>query len=317
VPLPGDLHIHGVGMSDIGNSGPKGVIRDLFPSPVGVFDWPDSERLNAELRAAIMERYESSPGIVSSNRNGWHSKWDLHRWPEPCVQEFLSRVQASSHQLAAHVMNGATKSITKDWTIRKCWANVNPPGGYNQAHHHIGPGALLSGVYYVDIGDCPDPEYAGRTILQDRSGIALPKGGDMLSRERAITPKPGALVLFPAALMHYVEPYRGKTRRISIAFDLGHPELEALYYDDMAEASWWWRNFRGLMLLKTKVPEKARAYARFMSYLGEEFRKPKATGSIAQRLRTTRHRAEADEADARDADRLPKDGSLPDKRPFM
>lgn len=304
-------------MSDIGNMGPKGTIRDLFPSPVGAFDWPDTERLNAELRAAIMARFETSPGLVSSNRNGWHSKWDLHRWPEPCVAELMAMIQASSSQLAAHFLPG--KSLTQNWTIRKCWANVNPAGGYNQAHHHIGPGALLSGVYYVDIGDCPDPQFAGRTILQDRSGGALPKHPDPLSREYAITPKPGVLVLFPAALYHYVEPYRGKSRRISIAFDLGHTELDALYYPDMPDPTWWWRNFRGLMLLKTKIPEKMRAYARFVPYLVEEFRKPRANTSFMRRLKVTRDRAEADEAEARDVatGRVAADGGLPEKRPFM
>jgi len=297
---------------------PNGMIRDLFPSPVGLFEWPNTDQLNAELRTAIMARFNSSPGLVSSNRNGWHSKWDLHRWPEPCVAQLMAMLQASSSQLAAHLLRGTNSGLSQDWQIRKCWANVNPPGGYNQAHHHIQAGSLLSGVYYVDIGDCPDPNLAGRTVLQDRSGAAWLKHPDPLSREYAVTPKPGTLLLFPAALLHYVEPYRGKSRRISIAFDLMHPELDALYYPDMPDPTWWWRNFRGLMLLRSKIPEKMRALARFMPYLVEEFRRPRANASLMQRIKVTRDRAEADEAEARElaSGRITADGRLPEKRPF-
>lgn len=297
------------------------TIRDLFATPVGVFEWPNAGRLNAELRDAIMARFNSSPGLVSSNRKGWHSKYDMHKWPEPCIAEFLAMVRAGASQLFGHVLGEMDETFSENWLIRSCWSNVNPPGGFNRPHHHIAGSALLSGVYYVDIGDCPDPNYAGRTILQDRSGVARPirPDGDALWRECAIVPKPGALVLFPAALFHYVEPYRGNTRRISVAFDLGHPKLEALYYPDMRAPSWWWRNFRGLMLVKAKIPEKTRALVRFGSYLVEELRRPGTNASLLQRLRVTRERAEADEAEATEVayGARAANGGLPEKRPFI
>ncbi len=298
---------------------PKATIRDLYPTPVGVFEWPDSDRMNAELRDAILARVSSSPGIVSSNRNGWHSTWDLHRWPEPCFAEFVERLHQALSLYGSHLVAGSNLVLSQPWQIRKCWANVNPPGGYNQAHHHIGGINLLSGVYYVDLGDCADRNRAGRLILQDRTGVARPKHADPMSREYAITPKPGVAVLFPASLMHGVEPYRGGTRRISIAFDLAHPELEVFYYPDMAEPSWWWRNFRALMLLRTKIPEKARAFARFCSYMTEELNRPRSDVPFMRRLKVTRERAEADEAEARDpiSRVYTAEGPLPERRTFF
>jgi uncharacterized protein (TIGR02466 family) len=302
---------------DAAQNAPKVVIRDLFASPVVACDWPGTERLNAELKAAIMQRYHSTPGLVSSNRKGWHSKFDMHKWPEACVAELMTMVKTTAANMTSHLTPDADNRTLEAWQIKSCWSNVNPPGGYNQPHNHIAGDTLLSGFYYVDLGGCEEREYAGRTIFQDRSGIAL-KGQDPLSREYAVVPKPGVLVLFPAALMHYVEPYRGTGLRISVAFNLGHPDLRTVYYPDMREQDWWWKNFRGLMLLKTKIPEKSKAMLRFASYFAKEMQK-KSDVPFLQRVRVTRDRAEADEAEAREAAnaaQLPN-GKLPEKQPFL
>lgn len=306
---------------DINKSAPKVTIRDLFPSPVIACEWPNVERLNAELRAAVMERYQSTPGLVSSNRKGWHSKFDMHRWPESCVAELMDMVKATAANWTSHLVPDANEAQLSNWQIKSCWSNVNPPGGYNQPHNHIAGDTLLSGFYYVDLGGCEDRQFAGRTIFEDRSGVSLPaqKGGDPLSREYAVVPKPGVLVLFPAAQMHYVEPNRGNGLRISIAFNLGHPGLETVYYADMREQSWWWKNFRGLMLLKSKVPEKTKAMLRFASYFVEEMRRPQSNSPFLQRVKVTRDRAEADEAEARlvAQDTRLANGELPKKNQFI
>jgi len=36
----------------------------------------------------------------------------------------------------------------KDLELYNIWININPPGGYNHLHNHVG--SVLSGVYYVD-----------------------------------------------------------------------------------------------------------------------------------------------------------------------
>jgi uncharacterized protein (TIGR02466 family) len=308
-------------VSETGQITAKAAIKDLFATPVGVFEWPCPERLNNELRSVIMARYNTSPGLVSSNRKGWHSTFDMHRWQEPCVGELMSMVKAGAQQMSAHFVDGADKGMSENWKIKSCWSNVNPPGGYNQPHHHIAGNTLLSGFYYVDIGDCPDPKFAGRTVFQDRSGVAQPKrcSSDPLSREYAIVPKPGVMALFPAAQYHYVEPYRGNSLRISVAFNLENPDLDVLYYPDMLEQEWWWKNFRGLMLLKSKIPEKTRALMRFGSYFVDELRRPRQKAPFLRRVRVTLDRAEADEAEARLAagGKAKSDAPLPEKRSLV
>jgi hypothetical protein len=72
-----------------------------------------------------------------------------------------------------------------------------------------------------------------------------------------MTPRNGRMLLFPSSLMHSVEPYDGATQRITIAFNLYHPSFSVPRLEErMKRTDWWWTNFRGLMLLKRKVPEK-------------------------------------------------------------
>lgn len=45
-------------------------------------------------------------------------------------------------------------------------------------------------------------------------------GGLSVGRKETVRPKACQLVMFPAWLLHQVRPYRGRARRISIAFSL-------------------------------------------------------------------------------------------------
>jgi Putative 2OG-Fe(II) oxygenase len=73
-----------------------------------------------------------------------------------------------------------------------------------------------------------------------------------------MVPRNGRMVLFPAGLMHSVEKYEGDRPRITIAFNLHHSgfEVPRLVHRERA-ANWMWSNFRGIMMLKSKLPEKA------------------------------------------------------------
>jgi hypothetical protein len=60
--------------------------------------------------------------------------------------------------------------------------------------------------------------------LEDPIGIARSKqrNSDALVHEVTIEPQSGLMVLFPSTLRHRVEPYRGDSRRITIAWNLFH-----------------------------------------------------------------------------------------------
>jgi hypothetical protein len=112
----------------------------------------------------------------------------------------------------------------------------------------------------VDIGEIgSQKEAGGRTVFEDWSHVPMSvlDNPDPLHSDFKMSPKNGRMVLFPASLMHSVETYEGSSPRITIAFNLYHPGLAVSRYERYEQsASWIWTNFRGVMVLKRKVPEK-------------------------------------------------------------
>jgi len=60
--------------------------------------------------------------------------------------------------------------------------------------------------------------------LEAPVGVPRPEqsNGSSFVQEVTVEPKPGLMVLFPSTLRHRVEPYRGDSRRITIAWNLFH-----------------------------------------------------------------------------------------------
>ncbi|HEY1147131.1 MAG TPA: TIGR02466 family protein [Pseudoduganella sp.] len=231
----------------------------LFPSPVMYFDWPDSEALNASLREVVLERRRSSAGTVKTNRGGWQSNTDLQDWPEPAVRQLLERVLELAKEYVARQTGRRDPAFEQGWKIR-AWANVNERGHFNRVHDHLGKYSFFSGVYYVNVGDIEEGRAGGgRTRFEDWSLVAIDtnRETDVLRRDVLMSPRNGRMLLFPSSLMHSVERYEGDTQRITLAFNLYHPGFGIPRLDQrLQQESWWWTNFRGLMVLRRKIPEK-------------------------------------------------------------
>jgi uncharacterized protein (TIGR02466 family) len=233
-------------------------VLHFFSSPVCKFLWPDGEALNRELKQVILRRMRESPGVVKTNRGGWQSKADLHTWPDACVQTFVARSHALVRELVRRTVPGATPAHLSGWEM-VAWANVNQKGAFNTAHDHHGYGTIWSSFYYVDPGGSEGKSViSGFTKFQDRSGTPkeIVHNPDPFEREVTITPQSGLMVLFPSTLYHYVEPYQGDRERITIAFNMKHPGFTIPVYPGMEEEGWWWKNFRGIMVLPAKAQEK-------------------------------------------------------------
>jgi uncharacterized protein (TIGR02466 family) len=214
--------------------------------------------LNVELKHVVLKKMATSAGVVKTNRGGWQSEADLHDWPEACIRTLMTRVQTAVREMIGNIVSVPTEEHLSGWKI-KAWANVNRKGAFNKSHHHDGPFSLWSGFYYVDVGDLEfDPLISGKTVFDDRSGVPkeIIRNGNAYEREISIRPKAGLMVMFPARVYHYVEPYSGEGVRITIAFNLWHPGFVVPLYEGMREGSWWWVNFRGLMVIRYKIPEK-------------------------------------------------------------
>lgn len=223
------------------------------------FDWPDSAALDGRLTEIIFEMQARSAGVVKTNRGGWQSEKNLEDWPYAEVETLKSRILAFAQEYVARTFGAGRTPDPSAWKL-SAWANVNRKGHFNRSHDHVGRFSFFSGIYYVDVGEIDEHGRAdGRTVFENWVCVATDaaaKQGSLGSDVRMI-PKSGRMVLFPASLMHSVEPYTGERPRITIAFNLCHPAfaIPRLAAREL-ETKWLWRNFRGVALLGRKVPEK-------------------------------------------------------------
>ena len=165
-----------------------------------------------ELAQNIINWSNQDKGLKKTNVDGWHSTTDMHQKPEykPLVDELFRMV----HQVFEE------EFLERGPKLGNMWANINPPGGYNQPHVH--PNSLFSGVYYVKVpvnsGQliCNDPRPGIQTCMPTRKKGQPPKH---LWREIHIQPKENRAVMFHSWLWHNVQPNQSNEDRISISFN--------------------------------------------------------------------------------------------------
>ena len=110
-------------------------------------------------------------------------------------------------------------------TVTNLWANVNGKGAVNIPHLHTG--SLLSGVYYVMV-----PPNSGSLKIMNPNPYNFATfsffGGlekftegptPFTTDTMEIVSGPGALVIFPSHLCHYVLPNLSEEKRISLSFN--------------------------------------------------------------------------------------------------
>ncbi|SKA01661.1 conserved hypothetical protein [Enhydrobacter aerosaccus] len=213
------------------SAAPAPQIVPLFSTPIVMFEVPDAPKLNAELRQVIEQRSRTHPTTQKTNIGGWQSSWDMDRWGGPAAIQLLAFARNVANRMTTDI-NGTSGQgpypghFAVTW-LGNMWANINRSGDANDLHSH--PGAYWSGVYYVDDGGiAADPSLGGELEFIDPRG-PLPvmnaphlrmSGSLTAGTTERIQPKPGRMVIFPAWLLHQVRPYRGRTERISIAFNL-------------------------------------------------------------------------------------------------
>ena len=209
-----------------GSTGGVPLVRELyFPTFIYFRDLPVDAELNAALKEKIYSmRREDAVGLHRSNvkqTGAWHSQDDLHRQPEfgPLVAEILAAIQS--------VFNDLQYDPDYEPFIDNMWAYVSPKHAYNRTHTH--PGVIWSGVYYVQT-----PENCGRIYFSDprvQAQMLRPRiqaDGRKEAHnwtEVLFDAREGRIVLFPAWLVHDVEPnlsdeQGGAGNRISISFNL-------------------------------------------------------------------------------------------------
>jgi len=188
-------------------------IRSAFATPIYRRVWPGADDLNEGLRRIILAREPAEPEPHRSNVGGWHSANDLLTWDEPEIRRLVEWIQQAVADAAAARSGG--RPLPESRVSVFAWANVLRTGGYNRVHDH--DRFTWSGVYYVDAGEgvLGDGMSGHLEFVDPRTGV-----GDDFSQILRLRPEPGAMVLFPGWLKHFVHPYRGSRPRISVAFNV-------------------------------------------------------------------------------------------------
>lgn len=200
--------------------------RELyFPTYIYFRDLPCASLLNSALKQEIYTLREAdSIGLHRSNvkqAGAWHSQDDLNRRSqfEPLVNEILFAAQ--------EVFGDLHYDPQYLPMVDNMWANVSPRNAFNRMHVH--PGVIWSGVYYVQT-----PKNSGRIYFVDprvQAQMLRPRidaeGGKLAHNWSEVYYEPieGRLILFPAWLLHEVEPNLSDAEgeaanRISISFNL-------------------------------------------------------------------------------------------------
>tara|TARA_X000001388_G_C2186349_1_gene105691 strand:- start:240 stop:821 length:582 start_codon:yes stop_codon:yes gene_type:complete len=186
------------------------MIKDgFFPTIIYAEDFKLDTNQLAE---NIIQWSKEDPGVAKTNRNAWHSTTDMQDKPEykPLIDELFKM----AHQVFEE------EFLTKSAVLGNMWANINPPGGYNQPHVH--PNAVFSGVYYVKAPPnsgrlvCQDPRPGIQTCMPDRKKEQVPKH---LWRDVRIEPKENRAIMFNSWLWHSVEPNMSNETRISVSYN--------------------------------------------------------------------------------------------------
>ena len=183
-----------------------------FPTIIYIKDLLNANELNPYLEKHIIEWSKQDKGVSKTNMNGWHSQTDMnHRKEyEPLIKELF--------QMQNEIIEEEHLDIKP--RLGNMWANINPPGGYNNSHIH--PNSLFSGVYYIKA----QPNSGRLSVMDPRPGVQqfMPtrKKGKLpreLWRETYYEPIPRRLIMFPSWLWHKVELNQSNDIRISVSFN--------------------------------------------------------------------------------------------------
>jgi len=198
---------------------------DYFPTMVFSSMLHDAESLNKDIMKAINdERDRDEKGIERSNikaLGGWHSHNNLHK------DKAFDRLTNRIHTLLKGIPKNLGYATNRHLELTTMWSVSNPPLASNRTHIH--PGALWSGVYYVQT-----PEGAGKLDMTDPRTVATMHQPIYTKHHKrkvetwnkvTIKPVAGKLLFFPAWLYHGIAPNmaEGSGRdadRVVIAFNV-------------------------------------------------------------------------------------------------
>ena len=187
----------------------------FFPTPVWTLQLDNYQSINEQMYKFIkITQSKDQQGISKSNIKGWHSKDFNMQENEP--KDFIKFILPAIEQVISD-MNWEKQK--QSININNMWAIINTGGAANLRHQH--GNSTISGAYYVRA-----PKNSGDIVFYDPRPAPVytyPKAlnPNLLNAQvNGISPKEGALVLFPSYLDHSVNENLSNEERIVISFNI-------------------------------------------------------------------------------------------------
>ena len=153
-------------------------------------------------------------GISKSNVKGWHSK-DFNL-SEKDPQNFITFILPAIEKVMNDMGWDKERQTAK---ISNMWAIINTGGAANLRHQH--GNSTISGAYYVKApNNCGDIVFYDPRPAPIYSYPNVNKVNFLNAQVNGISPKEGALVLFPSYLDHSVNENLSNDERIVISFNI-------------------------------------------------------------------------------------------------
>ena len=187
----------------------------LFPTPVWTIQLDSYKNINEQMYNYIkLKQKIDEVGTIKSNVKGWHSNdFDLN---DKETQNFINFILPAIEQVMTDMNWEKVKQIAR---INNMWAIINTGGSANLRHQH--GNSTISGAYYVRA-----PINSGDIVFYDPRPAPIfshpnVENPNLLNAQiNGISPKEGALVLFPSFLDHSVNENKSNEERIVISFNI-------------------------------------------------------------------------------------------------
>jgi uncharacterized protein (TIGR02466 family) len=208
--------------------GPSLQLNPAFAVPMLQARLNPCEALNGALETLFLQResdeFRNPTPSHTPQAETFESRFNLFRWPEPCIQELRRFVLDA---VAGAVLQ--TSTITPEALSRlkfhnHTWFHITRHAGSFVAHNH--PLASWSAVYCVRAGIAV-PEYPQSGLLrffdprQGANAYLDPVNEHLHAsfalRSLEVRLAAGDLVVFPSYLFHEVTPFYGTDTRITVA----------------------------------------------------------------------------------------------------
>ncbi len=101
---------------------------------------------------------------------------------------------------------------------KEAWVNYMKPGDFNPVHTH--GGCNFASVIYLDVPKKLEKEikeYRGTGGFPGGTAFLYGESGEFFNSWYFFKPVPGTIFIFPWNLKHFVNPFRSKCERISVA----------------------------------------------------------------------------------------------------